>query len=169
MRNKMGIYLLISLLVIIIDAATKWWIKSEMNYGESIQVIGDFFRITSHRNLGAAFGILQNQRLFFIIITIVIVIGIVWFLRKSVQEQNKFLSFALSLLLGGAIGNFIDRATTGEVVDFFDFYFAFIDYHFPIFNIADCAIVIGVCMLILDNLLLWRKEKKESVMKHEQS
>lgn len=85
--------------------------------------IGDrriFFQIVSHRNRGAAFGILQNQRWFFIAITIAVVIGIIWYLHRTVAERKKkLLPFALSLLLGGALGNFVDRALFGEVVDFF--------------------------------------------------
>lgn len=79
------------------------------------------------------------------------------------------MPFALSLLLGGAVGNFIDRALTGEVVDFLDFTFSFnwfgqaIIYPFPIFNIADSAIVIGVSLILLDSLLEWRKEKKGKI------
>ncbi len=118
---------------------------------EQIPVIGNFFLITSHRNRGAAFGILENQRWFFIIVTTIVVIGIIWYLQKVMKTNNKLLPLALSLVLGGAIGNFIDRILTGEVVDFLQFNFG--SYEFPIFNVADSCIVIGVGLIILDSLL----------------
>ncbi len=122
-----------------------------MELTEQIPVIGNFFLITSHRNRGAAFGILEDQRWFFIIVTTIVVIGIIWYLQKVMKTNNKLLPLALSLVLGGAIGNFIDRVLTGEVVDFLLFNFG--SYQFPIFNVADSCIVIGVGLIILDSLL----------------
>jgi signal peptidase II len=86
-----------------------------------------------------------------------VVIGIVWYLRKTVKAGQKLLPVALSLVLGGAVGNFLDRAISGEVVDFAQFNFG--SYTFPIFNVADSAIVIGVALIILDTLLESRREK----------
>jgi signal peptidase II len=159
-------YYLYALVVLILDQVTKWIIVHKLALYETRSVIGDFFQITSHRNRGAAFSILQGQRWFFIVITIVVVIGIVWYLQKMRRERRKLMCFALSLLLGGAIGNFADRALFGEVVDFLQFNFHFswfgkeIYYTYPIFNIADSAIVIGVILIFLDSLLSWRKEKR---------
>lgn len=161
-RRYIG-YLLISCIVLGIDWWTKWIVKTEMTLGQSIVVIENFFHITSHRNRGAAFGILQNQRWFFIIITIVIVIGVLWYMFHTIYQRRKLLSIALAFVLGGAIGNFVDRVVSGEVVDFFDFYFAFINYSFPIFNVADSAIVLGVGLILLDSIILWRKEKQKMV------
>lgn len=158
---------LIAVIIIIIDQLSKWWVVVNMELYESIPVIGDFFQLTSHRNTGAAFGILQNQRLFFIIITSAVLIGIVYFMYAMLKQRKRFLPFALSLVLGGAIGNFIDRIRTGEVVDFFHFHFEFpffaydVDYSFAIFNVADSAIVVGVILIFIDQLLQWRKERKE--------
>lgn len=138
-----------------------------MVIGERISVIGDFFSLTSHRNKGAAFGILQDQRWFFLIITVIIVIGIIWYMLKSVSQGKKLLPVSLSLVLGGALGNFVDRLLAGEVVDFFQFRFMFellgnaVDYTYPIFNIADAAIVIGVGLIFVDAILEWRNERKE--------
>lgn len=159
-------YYLIALFVIAVDQISKWIIATYMELYESHSVIGEFFYITSHRNRGAAFGILQNQKWFFIIVTLVVVVGVIWYLHKVYQEKRMLLSFALSLLLGGAIGNFIDRLRLGEVVDFLHFRFQFnwfgnnVDYHFAIFNLADSAIVIGVALIFLDTLIVWRKEKR---------
>jgi len=101
------------------------------------------------------------------------VIGIIWYLRKTTREGRRLLPFALGLLLGGALGNFVDRALFGQVVDFLQFRFQFswfgkdIDYTYPIFNLADSAIVLGVCLIFVDALLSWLKERKESA--HEQA
>jgi signal peptidase II len=138
-----------------------------MEEGESNSVIGTFFQLTSHRNRGAAFGILQDQRWFFICITIVILAGIIWYIQKLRKDQSKTLmKVALSILLGGATGNFVDRALFGEVVDFLHFRFVFsllgwdVDYDYAIFNVADSAIVIGVALIFLDSILAWRKERR---------
>jgi len=145
------IYYIIAFVAFLVDQGTKYLIASRMELTEQIPVIGNFFLITSHRNRGAAFGILENQRWFFIVITIIVVVGIVWYLQKVMKTNNKLLPLALSLVLGGAIGNFIDRVLTGEVVDFLQFNFG--SYQFPIFNVADSCIVIGVGLIILDSLL----------------
>ncbi|OAB30152.1 signal peptidase II [Paenibacillus macquariensis subsp. defensor] len=145
------IYYIIAFVAFLVDQGTKYLIASRMVLTEQIPVIGNFFLITSHRNRGAAFGILENQRWFFIIVTTIVVIGIIWYLQKVMKTNNKLLPLALSLVLGGAIGNFIDRILTGEVVDFLQFNFG--SYEFPIFNVADSCIVIGVGLIILDSLL----------------
>lgn len=140
-------YYVIALLVFLADRVTKWLVVSKMEFGQSIPLWEGVFHLTSHRNRGAAFGILQNQRTFFIVITLLVIVGIVWYLRRTYQESG-LVSWALALILGGAVGNFYDRALTGEVVDFFDFTLI----HFPIFNIADSAIVIGVGLFVIDGV-----------------
>lgn len=161
-------YFLLAAIIIVIDQITKWMIVRHLEIGQSIPVIGEFFQITSHRNRGAAFGILQDQRWFFVMITIAIIIGLIWYMRKMWKERNYLFTLALSLVLGGAVGNFIDRLLTGEVVDFLKFRFQFqwfgssIDYTYPIFNVADSAIVIGVALIFLDTILSWNKERKEA-------
>lgn len=165
-------YYFYALIVFILDQVSKWFIVKRIPLGEERPVLGDFFILTSHRNRGAAFGILQNQRWFFIVVTLIVVIGILWYLRRTIRERKVLLSFALSLLLGGAIGNFIDRALFGEVVDFLQFTFDFnlfgkaIYYIYPIFNLADSAIVIGVILIFLESLLTWRNEKKGATNEH---
>lgn len=159
-------YYLYAFIVLLVDQTTKWLVASRLAIGEARPVIGEFFQITSHRNKGAAFGILQNQRWFFIVVTLVVVIGIVWYMGKMKREGKKLVCFALSLLLGGALGNFIDRLLFGEVVDFLQFRFQFnwfgkaVDYTYPIFNVADSAIVIGVALIFIDSLLNWKKERR---------
>ncbi len=161
-------YYLIALAVFILDQFTKWLIKTKLNLGDIHPVWGDFFVITSHRNTGAAFGILQGQRMFFLIITVVFVIGIFYYLQKTVKMGLKLVPLALALMLGGAVGNFLDRAMYGEVVDFLQFTFTFtlfgwdVDYIFPIFNIADSGVVVGTMFILLDTVLTWRREVKEA-------
>lgn len=160
------IYFILAFVVLVLDQISKWFIVNRMDLYESRPVIGEFFQITSHRNTGAAFSILEGQRWFFLIITTVITAGIVWYIRRTIRSGKRLLSTALALLLGGAIGNFVDRALFGEVVDFLQFRFQFnwfgkaVDYTFPIFNLADSSIVIGVGLIFLDTLIEWRKEKR---------
>lgn len=154
------IFFLIALIAFLIDQATKYWIATSLTINEQIPVIGNFFLITSHRNRGAAFGILQDQRWFFIVVTTVVLIGIVWYMLKIRKSGNRLLQTALALVLGGAIGNFFDRALTGEVVDFLQFNFG--SYTFPIFNVADSCIVVGVALIILDSILEIRREKQQA-------
>lgn len=90
--------------------------------------------------------------------TVVVVVGIVWYLNK-VRKTRRLLPLALALVLGGAVGNFLDRLLTGEVVDFLQFNFG--SYTFPIFNVADSCIVVGVALIILDSLLDMRGGKTE--------
>ena len=128
-----------------------------MREGESITIINNWLYITSHRNQGAAWGILQGQMWFFYIITIGVIIFIIYYMEKHAKGK-KLLSLCLALILGGAIGNFIDRLFRKEVVDFINTYI--FGYDFPIFNIADSSLVIGVALLIVVMILEDRKEKK---------
>jgi signal peptidase II len=160
-------YYVYAVLVILVDQLTKWVVKSRLTLGEARSVIGDFFLITSHRNRGAAFSILQGQRWFFILITLAVVVGVIWYLQRMRQERRTLMCVALSLLLGGAIGNFIDRALTGEVVDFLQFNFHFfwfgkeVYYTYPIFNVADSAIVVGVALIFLEAVVGgWKRDKQ---------
>ncbi|WP_213618323.1 signal peptidase II [Paenibacillus sp. J22TS3] len=162
------IYYLIALIVFLIDQGTKYIIATKLQLNELVPVIGNFFVITSHRNRGAAFGILENQRWFFIVITVIVVLAIVWYMQKIKGGKNRLLPTALALVLGGAIGNFLDRALNGEVVDFLMFNFG--SYTFPIFNIADSCIVVGVALIVLDSFLdMGRQKKKEAEAGSEQT
>jgi signal peptidase II len=148
-------YYFIALLIFLVDQATKWIVVTRMELGQSIPLLEGVFHLTSHRNRGAAFGILQDQRWFFIIITLVVVGFIIFYLRK-VGQDKRMLSYSLALILGGAVGNFLDRLLTGEVVDFLDFTLI----NFPIFNIADSAIVIGVGLYMLDTFFELKEERR---------
>jgi signal peptidase II len=151
------LYYALAILVIILDQASKWAVAKFMEIGETIPIWEGVFHLTSHRNAGAAFGILQNQRWFFIVTTLIVIAGIILYLRRT-RANQPLLSAGLAFILGGAIGNFIDRLFFGKVVDFF--HFVLID--FPIFNVADSAITIGVSLIILDALLDTKKNKNKT-------
>ncbi|MBO9130244.1 signal peptidase II [Bacillus sp. 165] len=150
-------FYLIALLVVLVDQFTKWLIVKNMDLGESIPIIHDVLYITSHRNRGAAWGILQNQMWFFYVITIVFVIAVVFYIQKY-GKQDKFLGLSLGLILGGAIGNFLDRVFRKEVVDFIHTYI--FSYNFPVFNVADSALCVGVALIFIQTLFEGRKKEK---------
>ncbi|WP_343223614.1 signal peptidase II [Paenibacillus oenotherae] len=153
-------YYWIALIVFVVDYITKKMIENGLEIGEKIKVLGDFFIITSHRNKGAAFGILQEQTVFFICITLLVVTGIVWYIYTNRNSGKTMLLIGLGLVLGGAFGNFLDRALYGEVVDFLQFTFG--SYVFPIFNVADSGIVCGAGLIILDAFLSMKNENGDS-------
>lgn len=151
------IYYVIVLFVIAIDQISKWLIVKNMELGTSIPIIDNVLYITSHRNRGAAWGILENKMWFFYIITVVFVVFIVFYMKKY-AKTDKLLGISLSLILGGAIGNFIDRVFRQEVVDFIHVYI--FSYNYPVFNIADSALCIGVVLIIIQTLLEGKKAKE---------
>ncbi|MFE7061970.1 signal peptidase II [Sutcliffiella sp. NPDC057660] len=153
------IYYLIALFIIIVDQVTKYLVVQYMELGENIPIIENFLYLSSHRNQGAAWGILQGQMYFFYIITMLVVIGLIIYLQKLPNDQ-KWMKFALSLMLGGAVGNFIDRLLHQEVIDFINTFI--FSYDFPIFNVADSALVIGVGIILVLTLLEGKKEKELS-------
>lgn len=161
MKKKYLLLLLILFFVVALDQATKIWILNHYSLHESFTVIKGFFSITYVRNPGAAFGLLNtappNFRIpFFIAIPIIALVAIL-FVLKRVDDDDHFLSTALSLVIGGAIGNLIDRIAYNYVVDFLLFYWKEGGPEFPAFNVADTAISVGVGLLILD---IFRKEKQ---------
>ncbi|MBA4494224.1 signal peptidase II [Paenactinomyces guangxiensis] len=153
-------YFFTTLIILIADQWTKWLVVKHMSLFQSIPVIDEFFHITSHRNRGAAFGILENQQWLFITITFIVIMIILYYLWQ-LKSERPWMSFSFALILGGAVGNLIDRIKTGEVVDFLDFRFG--TYNFPIFNVADSAIVVGVCILVLITLFSSEVESNEKL------
>ncbi len=151
-------YYILTLLVILLDQWTKWLIVASMEIGESVKVIDDIIHITSHRNRGAAWGMLEGKFWLFYIITAIVVVALVYFMQTEAKGK-PLMKTSLAILLGGAIGNFIDRLFRGEVVDFIQTFI--FGYHFPIFNIADAALTIGVLLLFGAMFIEDRKGKKE--------
>ncbi|MCW5658539.1 MAG: lipoprotein signal peptidase [Burkholderiaceae bacterium] len=157
-RTSLWLWLGLALIVIVLDQVTKTLIIGQFNLHESVPVTS-FFNIVRAHNTGAAFSFLAGasgwQRWFFVGLGIAASVFIVWMLRRH-PEQTLFC-FAVSMILGGALGNVIDRLLHGYVVDFLDFHFEFLSPlfpggHFPSFNVADSAITVGAACLILDEL-----------------
>ena len=148
MKKKyyIGLSLIVAIVILIIDQLTKKIITAIMNIGDSYEVIPHFLNITSHRNNGAAWGILSGKMGFFYIITLIILAVLIIFYIKE-TKYNAFMQVAISLFFAGALGNFIDRLFNGEVVDFIDT--NIFGYDFPIFNIADSSLTIGVIFVII--------------------
>lgn len=132
---------LIGLLVLFFDQLTKFWVQNSMLPRDSIPLIPGVFHLTYVQNTGAAFGFLRGKTLFFIVVA-VLVLGFIIFLAPRLSREKPLLGLVFGLLLGGALGNLIDRIRFGYVIDFLDFRV------WPVFNIADMAIVVGVCFLI---------------------
>ncbi|HLR54168.1 MAG TPA: signal peptidase II [Pseudogracilibacillus sp.] len=136
----------LAVFLIALDQWTKFVVIKKMELYESIPVLDGFFSFTSHRNKGAAWGVLQDQMIFFYIITVIVVVAIVFYMQTHAKGRTLF-AVGLAFILGGAIGNFIDRLIHQEVVDFIDV--IIFTYDFPIFNIADSALTIGVILALI--------------------
>ncbi len=158
------VWYLLALLVIVIDQLTKWVIVSQFQLFE-IRPVTSFFNLTLVYNTGAAFSFLSQadgwQRWFFSFVAMgVSLVLIIWITR--LQDHQKVLGAALGCILGGAIGNLIDRLAYGYVVDFLDFYIN--RYHWPAFNVADTAISVGAGLLILD-MFIGDEQRTENAIK----
>ncbi len=145
-------YLSLSLLVILADALTKWTVATHIDLHEAVPVVPNLFQLVHVRNTGAAFGIGANTDSQIVPLLLnagallVFLVVVVYAFRAAVTDH--LLQVGLHLILGGAIGNLIDRFRFGYVVDFLDF--SLRDHHWPAFNVADSAICIGIVLLFLD-------------------
>ncbi len=149
--HKYAIFSVTVLFVVVLDQATKAYISSTMLLFDSSVIIKGFLNLTYVRNPGAAFGFLSHasplfRSLFFVLVSLAAVGIILYYLVTSHTNQRWFV-FALSLVLGGAVGNLIDRIRFQEVIDFIDVYWR--TYHWPAFNVADSAISLGAVIMIL--------------------
>ncbi|MFI3189421.1 signal peptidase II [Crenothrix sp. D3] len=162
MRNVMQLkWLWLSLLALVLDQSSKLIVDSSMQLYQSIPIL-PFFKITYLHNTGAAFSFLSEaggwQRWFFAGLALVISIIItVWLSR--LQKHETLLAIALSLILGGAVGNLIDRLVYGYVIDFLDVYYG--TWHWPAFNIADSAITLGVMLMLAESFGLGKAKDGE--------
>lgn len=134
-------YILVTFLVIIIDQLTKFLINQNINYLKSFQIIKNFFYFTNAHNNGAAFSILSGYNLLFICVTLIAI----YLINKYIEKNISFY-----ILLGGIIGNLIDRLIFGYVRDFLDF--RIFNYNFPIFNISDICICLGIFLIIIKTI-----------------
>ncbi|MBD8972302.1 MAG: signal peptidase II [Clostridiales bacterium] len=143
-----------------LDQITKHYIDTHMNLYDSISVIPNIFDIHYIRNAGAAWGMFQNQQILFYICTaIVLILGIILYLRCLRMNRYRDLRVLLILILSGAVGNFIDRIRYQYVIDFF--YFKLID--FPVFNVADCYVTVGFILLLIIVLFKYKEEDFETL------
>jgi signal peptidase II len=151
-------WLWISLFVFVVDQVTKHAVTASFQYGESKYILSWFNLVLAH-NTGAAFSFLAGasgwQREFFISVTVIISIVLMWMLKNN--RSNRVLSIALTLVIGGAFGNLYDRVLHGYVIDFVQWHVA--GYFWPAFNVADSAICLGAGLLIFDS---FRKPVEES-------
>jgi signal peptidase II len=142
-----------ALFVVVLDQATKAFMLSWLQEGESVPVIAGLFHLTLHFNFGAAFGIFselgEGTRQLVLAVAKAIALGAVLYFLVQEEFRSRRAQIALFLVMGGALGNIIDRVRLGKVVDFFDFYLVDRAYTWPTFNVADSAICIGVAMLLL--------------------
>ena len=146
------------LILIFLDQVTKWWIINYIMQPIKILPITPFFNIVLTWNSGISFGIFSNQGSFSVIILSTLATLIVFFLAAWLMKAvNKKLIIGLICIIGGAIGNIIDRVYHGAVIDFLDFHIK--SYHWPAFNVADSCIFIGATLIILDSLFPDKKEE----------
>jgi len=159
LKQKYRLTVIIGSIVLFLDQVTKALVHGQMTLYQSIEIVPNFFHLTYLRNTGAAFGFLAGSRsplriTFFILIS-AIAIGCIFYLLKNLRPGQNTFAVSLSLILGGAIGNLIDRLRMGEVIDFLDFHWY--AHHWPAFNVADSAITIGVL------LLFWQMIRKKTL------
>lgn len=160
-----------SFLLVVVDQISKIIVKTSMDYGQSIPILGDFFRLTYIENPGMAFGIHFGGRWFFAIFSLFASIALIIYLYK-IRESHWTVRTAMVLILGGAAGNLVDRFLFGRVVDFFDvefidipaFHIAGWSFHgmtrWPIFNMADSYVFVGMVLLIVYMYLEEKRAKK---------
>jgi signal peptidase II len=147
---------IVALGIVLLDQVTKLWVAASMRLHQSIPVVDGLFDLTYVRNTGAAFSMFAGSAPgirvpFFIIVSLVAVVVILSFVRHTPANQKVALA-GCAFVLGGAVGNLIDRVAYGEVIDFLDVYWG--DWHWPAFNVADSFITVGVVLLLLRGVLV---------------
>lgn len=148
--------LLVAAIIVVLDQYTKWLVRSNLALGESWspwEWLAPYARIVYWKNTGVAFGLLQGMNVVFIILASIVSLGIVYYF-PTISKSDWLIRLALMLELGGAVGNLIDRITIGYVVDFVSV------GNFPVFNVADSCITVGVFILLIGVWVQERREKK---------
>ena len=159
--NRYRFAALLAVIVVVLDQATKWLAASSLPIWTGKVVIPGFFNLVHVLNRGAAWGFLDSedihwQRPLFIGVALLALVFIGYML-KTTEESDRWMIWGLGFIAGGAVGNLIDRVNTGAVIDFLDFYVG--DFHWPAFNIADCALTVGAGCIIISVL---RNQRNES-------
>lgn len=151
------LWIIISIIIVVIDQIAKYYVVENIQTDQMIPVVDKFFYLTLHRNSGGAWSILQDSRMVFLIIIPIISAVLIYFMIKN---KSAFLRFSLSMVLGGAIGNYIDRLFIGKVTDYLLFYIG--SYVFPIFNAADMAVTGGTILLAIYMLFIYKEPPKKN-------
>ena len=142
---------IISFIGLLVDQISKIIIDKILNINSSIKVIDSFFNITYVRNTGAAWGMFSNNTLLLALISIIFLYFIIKFINENIKDFNNLNAVSFGFIIGGLIGNLIDRLFRTYVIDFFDF--NIFGYDFPVFNIADILIVLAVLLLIIESFM----------------
>ena len=160
---KYRVLIIVSLITIVLDQATKLYIARTLPLHTMITVIQNFFTITYLRNKGAAFGMLANSawRLPFFILVSAVAVVVIFVVIRKLRDDQKLAAFSLSLIFAGALGNLIDRISYGEVIDFI--FVHWYEHYWPAFNVADSAICVGVFLLALHMYQEERRQKQQSL------
>ncbi len=140
--------IIVAIIAIILDQLTKYWAVNVLQHMSQVTVIPNFFRLIYVENAGAAFGILQDRQIFFIFLTVAVLALLLVYYYKHRERLSFMARLSLGMIVGGAIGNFIDRVRFGYVIDMLSFRF-FNRYNFAVFNIADSFIVVGTILLMI--------------------
>ena len=153
MKKRVYIY---SIICLIIDILTKLFMISKLPLGKSKVIIDKFFSFTMVHNTGGAFGIFSNNTILLLIISVLFVVGFIYYIEKS--KPGKLEEICYGMILSGIVGNMLDRLIRGYVIDFLDF--KIFGYDYPVFNFADIFIVVGVILLIIIYIkeLIWKKD-----------
>lgn len=147
MRRSLPLLAALAVGVIALDRWTKHWASTALPFSQPVQVVGDYLRFTYTRNSGVAFGIGQGTGFPYYVFSLVAIAAILWMFRRGRVGRDPVRRIALTLILGGAVGNLVDRVSSGEVVDFIEV--GIPQWHWPIFNVADSAVTVGVLLFAL--------------------
>lgn len=150
-------YFIIIAFILIADQGIKYLIRAAMELNQSIPLIDGIFHITYIHNYGAAFSILQNKTVFLIAVQVIVISGILVYLVKKRKTEHPMLLLSLAMIVAGGLGNLIDRAVNGYVVDFLDLRF------WPIFNIADISVCVGCGLMVLYVLIIEPKRSRSKI------
>jgi signal peptidase II len=154
--RKYPLVFTVAVVVLLLDQLSKWYIRHTFGLYESVTVIDSVFHITHVRNAGGAFGFLNQGahvwRVPFFVVVSCIAVGVLLAFVRRIQPGQRWLLLALGAILGGALGNLVDRMVSGEVTDFLDFHWR--GYYWPAFNVADSCITTGMLILLVYSLVV---------------
>ena len=161
MNKKSVTFLFLFILLVVLDQLSKVWAVQVLGHGKVIPLVPGILELTYVENRGAAFGILQNRQWLFALMTVIVLVGIGWFLTRMPRVSRfLYLRLVCVVLASGAVGNLIDRVHTGYVVDFI--YFKPID--FPVFNVADIYVTVASAVLVLLLLVFYKDHELDMIL-----